>query len=194
MTTVIAIQGETYALIACDSRLSSYDGSDVPYLVTTAGVDTSKVASVGKYLIGAAGDVRAINILHYAFVPPAPKPNLKGKALNQFITTTFIPSLRQCFELHGYAHKESDNTEILIAVNGFIYSIDSDYSWATSTTNTYAIGSGSTYALGALQTMSTRNIPTVQIAKRNALKALRVAAKFDPFTGEPFITYCQGHN
>lgn len=193
MTTVVAIQGDTFAVIACDSRLSAYDGSGIPYLVTTAGVDTSKVALVGKYLIGAAGDVRAINILHYAFTPPTPKANVKGKALNQFITTNFIPALRQCFEAHGYS-KESDNTEILIAINGFIYNIDSDFSWATSTSNTYAIGTGSTYALGALQTMSTRNIPTAQIAKRNALKALRVAAKFDPFTGEPFITYCQTNN
>lgn len=191
MTTVVGIQGDAFALIACDSRLSAYDSSGIPYLVTTAGGDTSKVASVGKYLIGAAGDVRAINILHYAFVPPTPKPNQKGKSLNQFITTTFIPALRECFNSHGYSHNESNNTEILIAVNGFIYNIDNDFSWATSTSNTYSIGTGSTYALGALQSMTTKNKPTVQQAKRNAIKALQVAAKLDPFTGAPFQTFIQ---
>ena len=72
MTTIVAIQGAGYAVIGTDSRISSFDESGMAYQITTLGTGTSKIASNGRYLLGAAGDVRAINILHHAFSPPAP--------------------------------------------------------------------------------------------------------------------------
>ena len=98
MTTILGIQGETFALICVDSRISSFDSSGSAYQVNTLKEGSGKVAVNGKYLLGAAGDVRAINILHHVFQPPIPAVNLKGKKLDQFFTAKFIPSLRQCFE------------------------------------------------------------------------------------------------
>jgi len=198
MTTIVGVQGEGYALLATDSRISSFDDKGSAYQVSTLGGGTSKLAYNGKYIIGAAGDLRAINLLHHAFHPPAPTPSLKGKRLDQFITTKFIPALRELFEEHGYAAPENkDNTHIaehdstvVIAINATIYIIEGDYSWMSDSTGIYATGTGSSYALGALQALLPKN-PTPTQAKQIANKALNIAAKFDPYTGAPHHTYIQ---
>ena len=198
MTTIVGVQGEGYALLATDSRISSFDDKGSAYQVSTLGGGTSKLATNGKYIIGAAGDLRAINLLHHAFHPPAPTPSLKGKRLDQFITTKFIPSLRELFEEHGYAapedksntHIAEHDSTVVIAINATIYIIEGDYSWMSDSTGIYATGTGSSYALGALQALLPKN-PTPTQAKQIANKALNIAAKFDPYTGAPHHTYIQ---
>lgn len=199
MTTIVGIQGDTYALVATDSRISSFDSSGMAFQVTTLGAGTSKIASNGKYILGAAGDVRAINILHHAFNPPAPPANAFGKRLDQFITRQFIPSLRSCFEEQGYAVPERETAEhiaeqgstLIVLVHGTIYIIEGDYSWTSDNNGIYAIGTGSSYALGALQTLAGGKKLTVQQAKTVANKALTIASKFDPYTGAPFQSFVQ---
>ena len=198
MTTIVGVQGEGYALLATDSRISSFDDKGSAYQVSTLGGGTSKLAYNGKYIIGAAGDLRAINLLHHAFHPPAPTPSLKGKRLDQFITTKFIPALRELFEEHGYAapedksntHIAEHDSTVVIAINATIYIIEGDYSWMSDSTGIYATGTGSSYALGALQALLPKN-PTPTQAKQIANKALNIAAKFDPYTGAPHHTYIQ---
>jgi ATP-dependent protease HslVU (ClpYQ) peptidase subunit len=159
MTTILGIQAETFALICVDSRISSFDSSGSAYQVNTLKEGSGKVAVNGKYLLGAAGDVRAINILHHVFQPPIPAVNLKGKKLDQFFTAKFIPSLRQCFENEGYAipdkedkeHMAEQASQILVVIHGSIYVVDGDYSWTSDSSGLYALGTGSSYALGALQ-------------------------------------------
>jgi ATP-dependent protease HslVU (ClpYQ) peptidase subunit len=200
MTTIVGVQGDGFAVICADSRISSMhsDGSQISTLREGSG----KVAVNGKYLLGAAGDVRAINILHHAFQPPAPPPNVVGKKLDQFFTMKFIPSLRECFESQGYATPERDdkehiaeqNSTIIVAVNGVIYVVDGDYAWSSDANGIYAIGSGASYALGAMQVLTRNKKETIQQAKAHAIKALNVAAKFDPHTGAPYHTHIQGKN
>ena len=60
--------------------------------------------------------------------------------------------------------------------------------------STYAMGTGSTYALGALHVLTGSKKLSIAQAKQNILKALGVAAKFDPGTGSPFQTYVQENN
>lgn len=199
MTTIVGIQGDTYAVICTDSRISSFDDSGMAFQITTLGAGTSKVATNGKYILGAAGDVRAINILHHAFNPPAPPLHAYGKKLDQFITRQFIPSLRACFEEQGYANSNRDNgahiaeqdSTIIAVVHGTVYIIESDYSWTSDTSGIYAIGTGSSYALGALQALIGAKKLTAQQAKVLANKALTVASKFDPYTGSPFQAFSQ---
>jgi len=199
MTTILGIQGETFALICVDSRISSFDSSGSAYQVNTLREGSSKVAVNGKYLLGAAGDVRAINILHHVFQPPIPAVNLKGKKLDQFFTAKFIPSLRQCFENEGYAipdkedkeHMAEQASQILVVIHGSIYVVDGDYSWTSDSSGVYALGTGSSYALGALQALHSSTITTPQQAKKIALKAMAIAAKYDPYTGAPFHTFVQ---
>jgi len=203
MTTIIAIQGDNFALMCSDSRVSDVDDAGFSTQMNTLKDGTSKVASNGKYLLGAAGDLRAINLLHHAFDPPSVPAGIKGKKLDQFFTVKFIPSLRECFEQHGYAtpdieekkHIAEHDSVVIVAVSGNIYVIDGDYSWLSDTSGVYALGSGSSYALGALTALMPKNAlktpMNVQSAKKLALKAMSIASRFDPHTGAPYHTFVQ---
>ena len=197
MTTILGYQGDNYALICSDSRISSMDSSGFTSQISTFGA--AKVALNGHYLLGAAGDVRAINILHHVFTPPPPPKSARGNKLDKFITNTFIPALRTCFETSGYAsptnteslHLAEQGSTILVAVNGAIYIIDGDYSWASDTNGLYALGTGAEYALGAMQALDKTRKLQVAAAKGILLKSITIAAKFDPHTGSPFHSFVQ---
>lgn len=199
MTTIVGIQGDTFALICTDSQVSDADDSGYVTQVITMREGTGKVQANGRYLIGAAGDVRAINILHHAFQPPAAPPNIKGRKLDQFFTVKFIPALRECFEAQGYAMPDNDNKEhmaemgssVIVAVNGTVYTIDGDYSWISDANGIYAIGTGAQYAMGALHALQGRKRPSIQAARQYAMKALAAAARFDPYTGSPYHIHVQ---
>ena len=200
MTTIVGIQGEGFSLVCSDSRISDVDDTGYVSQIMTLREGNSKVAINGKYLFGAAGDMRAINILHHAFNPPTPT-NLKGKKLDEFITVKFIPALRECFEQQGYASPESNedkrhiaeqDSTIIVVVNGTIYVVDGDYSWYSDMNGIYVLGTGSSYALGALQAMlGGKKVKTPYQARAMALKSLAIAARNDPHTGPPFQTYVQ---
>ena len=194
MTTIVGLQGDGFAVICVDSRISEVGRFG------TLREGSTKVAVNGKYLLGAAGDVRAINILHYAFNPPAPPPNIKGRKLDEFITQKFIPALRECFESQGYASPDSNeekrhiaehDSTILVVINGVIYIIDGDYAWSAEANGHYAIGSGSDYALGALTAILPYAKFDIASARKAGMKALSIAAKFDPDTGAPFHWFLQ---
>ena len=200
MTTIIGIQGHDFSLVCTDSRISTMDEGGFASQITTLGSNSTKVAENGKYLLGAAGDMRAINILHHAFVPPVLPSGTTGKKLDNFITTKFVPSLRECFEKQGYAapteresssHIAEHGSQVLVSVSGSIYIVDGDYSWTSDIHGFYSIGTGSSYALGALHVLGSSKKMTVIQARRIALKAIGVASKYDPYTGSPFHCYVQ---
>lgn len=200
MTTIIAIQGDGFSAVCVDSRISDIDNSGYISQVFTLKEGNCKVAINGKYLLGAAGDMRAINILHHVFQPPTPPPNLRGKKLDEFVTVKFIPALRECFEQQGYALPDSNeekkhiaehDSTILVSIHGSIYIVDGDYSWASDASGIYALGSGSAYALGALQALVGKKKMTTAHAKLIATKAIAAAARFDPHTGFPYHWFVQ---
>jgi ATP-dependent protease HslVU (ClpYQ) peptidase subunit len=199
MTTILAYQGNDFAVVGTDSRISSFDDGGMVYQITTLGSGAAKVAENGEYLIGVAGDVRAINIVHHAFSPPVASRTVKDKKLDIFMTKSFVPSLRSCFEEQGYAtpekegqqHRAEQASSVLVAIHGTVYVIESDYGWTSDQSGMYAIGTGSAYALGALEALVGRRVLSVEQAKSFVTKALGIAAKFDPFTGGPFKTFLQ---
>jgi ATP-dependent protease HslVU (ClpYQ) peptidase subunit len=200
MTTIVGVQGDGFAVICSDSRISSIDDGGFASQILTLGKNSSKVFTNGKYLLGAAGDMRAINILHHAFIPPVPPTvNLTGSKLDHFITTKFIPSLRECFEKQGYAAPERDESAhiaeqgstIICALNGNIYVVDGDYAWTSDVNGIYALGTGSPYALGAMSILMGSKERTPKSCKDAAMKALKVASLNDPYTGSPFQHYLQ---
>lgn len=204
MTTIIAVQGDGFCVIGVDSRISTFEDSGYASQIMTLREGTTKVAANGKYLLGVAGDVRAINILHHVFQPPQPPINTTGKKLDEFMTAKFIPALRECFEQQGYASPESNeekrhiaehDSTVLVAVNGSVYVIDGDYSWASDATGIYALGSGGAYALGAMQvSVGSKRKMTIPLSKSLSLKALNVASRFDPYTGPPYYWFVQEAN
>ena len=199
MTTIVGIQGDGFAVVATDSRISSFDEKGSAYQYSTLASGTTKIASNGKYLLGAAGDLRAINILHHVFHPPVVAPTVKGKKLDAFITAKFIPAVRACFDEQGYSNPESKesghiaeyDSTIIVVINGTIYIIEGDYSWSADQTGIYAIGTGSPYALGAIQALIPKTAITPQQAKNILNKSLTIASKYDPYTGAPHHTYIQ---
>lgn len=194
MTTIVAIQGEGFAVVGSDSRICDVDENGYVSMTTTLRADSSKVAVNNKYLLGAAGDVRAINILHHAFTPPTPPAGISGVKLDKFFTMKFIPALRACFESQGYALPQKENSahtaeqgsSIIAVVHSTVYLVDTDYSWSNDRSGVYALGSGAQYAIGALHARKPKKEYTVAKARSEALMALNIASKFDPHTGPPF--------
>lgn len=200
MTTIIGIQGDTYAVICADSRVTEVDTNGISTQSMSLKEVGFKIAQNGRYLMGVAGDVRAINILTHSFNPPMPTPTLKGRKLDHFITTKFIPSMRQCFDAEGYSTPITENSEhhsehgsvVMAAVNGTIYVIDGDYAWVSDSYGIYAIGSGAQFALGSLATA----VPTSgkigqRTAKQLAIKAIGIAGRYDPGTAGPYHVLVQ---
>lgn len=187
MTTIVAVQGSAWAVVGFDSRVTEEAGRSY-----TLGRGSAKVMKNGQYLLGAAGDVRAINILAYAFDPPK-AAELVGTRLDRFMTSKFVPALRACFEDHGYAARESKEqathgSTVLAIVNGSIYEIGEDYAWVRDTTGIYSFGSGGDYALGAMYAKHGDDIASLNVAEVQKLvrDSLHIAAKLDPGSGPPF--------
>lgn len=187
MTTIVAVQGQSWAVVGFDSRVTEEGGRSY-----TLGRGSAKVVKNGQYLLGAAGDVRAINILAYAFQPPKAL-DLTGIRLDRFMTSKFVPALRECFEDHGYAAKESKEqaqhgSTVLAIVNGQIYEIDEDYAWVRDTTGIYSFGSGGDYAIGAMYAKSGGEISNLNMADVQKLirESLHIAARLDIGSGPPF--------
>lgn len=182
MTTICAVQGKGWVVVGWDSNVADDGGR--AYL---ADKSWSKVAQRNNWLLGAAGDVRAINLLHHQFEPP--KTDLVGAKLDKFVTATVIPSLRDVFDSNGYISTvrsagEQHGSELLLVVNGTVFEIGSDWSWCRDSDGMYAIGSGGDYALGYLYGQPRFSDP--EKAREGVLKALGIAARFDRYTGAPF--------
>ena len=187
MTTILAAQGDSWAVIGFDSLVSDEGGRSM-----TLATGSAKVVKSGQYLIGAAGDVRAINILSHVFTPPK-VGDLVGVRLDKFVTSKFVPALRTCFEEQGYAPKEAKEratygSVIIMVVNGTVYEIDEDYSWARTASSVYAAGTGSDYALGAVYALlksDTPNILGIEKTKKIVRECVSIAAKLDGSSGPP---------
>jgi len=187
MTTIVAVTGSSWTVVGSDSRVTEEDGR-----VYVLPKGSAKVARNRAYLLGAAGDVRAINILQYAFRPPDAK-NFVGTRLDKFITSDFVPSLRACFNEQGYAsptpnkeHSDESGSIVLAAVNGAVYVIGEDYSWVKDTSGIYGLGTGSPYALGVLYALLPEGADNIDKAKAAVKTALTVAARLDANTSAPF--------
>jgi len=177
MTTLVAIQHENWCIIAADSQATDsvrkYDISP-----------TGKINVNNGYLFASAGLCRGQNLLAYGWTPPRPP---KGN-LDKFITQSFIPSMRQSFIKAGYDMKDdgdiaSFDNDLLIAVRGTIYSIDSSYAWERPSGSVYTAGSGGSYAMGALDAYQVETVDDYEKAITMAIRAVEVAIKRDPYSG-----------
>jgi ATP-dependent protease HslVU (ClpYQ) peptidase subunit len=172
MTTIVGMQTKNGCVIASDSRVA--EGGKVythPQMV--------KAIERGGYLIAGAGDYRALQVILHGWQPPS--VNAKAKQnLYEFAINKVAPSLKATLVETGIEFKSSDSSDykfelqVLIAINGTILEIDSDFAVAMNDTNFYAIGSGGDYALGALH------------AGASVLDAMRIAALNNNATSAPF--------
>ena len=148
MTTLVAYQGEGFAVIGADSRATDEGGR----LVNLA---NPKIVKNGDYLIAVSGASRGGNIAQQGWTPPKPPITRDASKMDIFMTRKFIPSLRKAFIDAGFDGKEDgeaawQDAGFLVAVNGIIYPIFNDYCWDRDVRGIYYQGSGGDVALGAL--------------------------------------------
>lgn len=190
MTTIAAVEGDGWAVLGYDSRVSTtLPGGRIYTMSLTS---TGKIVEVGEYLIGAAGDLRVLNILGYAFKPPTPPRSSAN--LDKFMVTSFIPALRLSLEENGIPLKEhGTGAEIIVAVRGRIYEIGEGFEWCADEHGIYCVGSGSAFALGSLYTsLATKKEYGIEAAKKAVKLSLEVAAALDSGTGLPIFVTTQG--
>lgn len=176
MTTLVAIQGEGFAVIAADTQISA-DGFKSQSV-------NGKICQSGPTVIASAGNLRGINLLQYAWTAPSFG---RYKSTDLYITRAFIPAMRKMFIEHGYDIKDSgfavNGSQLIVAVKANLYIIEPDYAWDRVQSGIYAAGSGSDFAQGAMWSMDGHLQPNLVTAKNICIKAVEAAKFFDSATG-----------
>ena len=186
MTTLVAIQGDGWSVIGCDSRASDDDGRYME-------LATSKIINNSGVLIAVSGASRGGNITQFGWKPPKPRAT---ENLDVFMTKKFIPSMREAFIKAGFEGKEDgdsamQDSNLIVSVNGVIYPIFNDYSWDREARRVYYAGSGGDVALGALEALNYSRITTPEAAEKVVRRAIEIACKHDIYSGGEIHTYVQ---
>jgi ATP-dependent protease HslVU (ClpYQ) peptidase subunit len=186
MTTLVAIQGDGWSVIGCDSRASDEDGRYME-------LATSKIVNNNGVLIAVSGASRGGNITQFGWKPPKPSATID---LDSFMTKKFIPSMRKAFQDAGFEGKEDgdaawQDSNLLVSIRGVIYPIFNDYSWDREARNVYYAGSGGDVALGALEALNYSKISTPASAEKAVRRAIEIACKHDIYSGGEIHTYIQ---
>ena len=164
MTTIVAVQGGSIATIGAESY-TTY--GDRPFFHK----DVKKITRSGRWLIAAAGDANACDLIANIWKPPTPRGN---KSLHNFVATSVIKNLRKMFIDNNYTQQpKDDGFDLLLAANGEVFQITNDFTLLRSGTGIYGIGSGADYAVGAL------------MAGATVEEALKIAIKLDINSGGP---------
>ena len=186
MTTLVAIQGDGWSVIGCDSRASDEDGRYME-------LATSKIVNNNGVLIAVSGASRGGNITQFGWKPPKPGATID---LDTFMTKKFIPSMRKAFQDAGFEGKEDgdaawQDSNLLVSIRGVIYPIFNDYSWDREARRVYYAGSGGDVALGALEALNYSKISTPAAAEKAVRRAIEIACKHDIYSGGEIHTYIQ---
>lgn len=185
MTTIAAIQGEGWAVVAYDSRVCEDNRAFI------LPKDAGKVVRNGQYILGAAGDMRAVNLLAHTLKPPLPAATDVGIKLDKFISSKFIPALKECFDQAQYGEKGEQDSNILVIIHGTIYEIGSGYDWCHEERGFHGLGTGADYALGAMYQASEGKKRTMSHARSSVKNAVAIACRLDPNSGEPICLLTQ---
>jgi ATP-dependent protease HslVU (ClpYQ) peptidase subunit len=185
LTTLAAVQGEGWAVIGYDSRVTEENR------IFSLPKDAGKVVRNGQYILGAAGDMRAVNLLAHTFKPPVPTASEYGTKLDKFMSAKFIPALKQCFDDAQYGEKGETDSSVLALIHGRVYEIGGGYDWCLDETGIYAVGSGSDYALGAMFALTEGKKRTMSHAKSIVKSGIQIATRLDPQTAEPIYIISQ---
>jgi len=181
MTTLVGIQGKDFIVFAADSQITDGDQRIIS-------VETPKIVTLGKYLLGLTGDSRPGDILAYAWKPPT----YRGEDPTQFMGSKVLPSISLAFKEGNY---EIDNKEMnfsfLIGFNGNLFSIGGDLSFNTSERGLFAAGSGGHYALGYSYSLPPKNYNKLLTASVVAEKAVQIASILDINTAPPIQVVAQ---
>jgi ATP-dependent protease HslVU (ClpYQ) peptidase subunit len=175
MTTIIGVEYANRCVVLGDSRIV---GDSKIY----SHPDMVKVITNGNYLVGVAGDVRALQVVLHTWKPPAFLAKDRTNIF-QFMVNKVAPSLKQLVTDAGLLDSKSPDKDfeinVIVGLNGNLFEIDSDFAVSRNSDGYYAIGTGGDYALGALYAGVTPE------------QAAEVAVINDSKTAGPFTTEIQ---
>jgi ATP-dependent protease HslVU (ClpYQ) peptidase subunit len=141
-----------------------------------------KIIRYGDWLLGSAGQFRAIQVVEHFVEPPR---SLKQSTL-RFLIRNWVPKVQQAFEEHGCReqHKNGDDLPscFLIGARDGLFFVGGDFA-----VNQYdpavAIGSGEAAATGAIRALA----PVKELTPHEKIKrALTLAAEHTPSVVPPF--------
>lgn len=140
-----------------------------------------KVFRVSNFVIGYCHSFRLGQLIEHIFEPPPFDKDVNKSQMINYMITEFIPELRCQLESHGYPSNddERDNWSLLVGVNGYLFTIESDFHLGHDETSYASIGAGTEYALGAMHV-------SMKTGKDLALDGLRAAEYFCPYVTMPF--------
>lgn len=177
MTCVVAFKHEGDVWMGADS----------------AGVDTNlglvtrkdpKIYRVGEFLLGFTSSFRMGQLLGHALNVSKRHPSI---SVELYMATTFIDAVRHTLKAGGYARidngEESGGT-FLVAYEGRIFNVSSDFQVGESVHDYDAVGCGAAVALGALHAMSyDQNVAP----HRMIFRALAAAECFSAGVRAPYL-------
>lgn len=175
MTTIIGIQGDGFAILASDS-MTVYDNK--PYMAE----NMAKVVERGDYAFAVAGDALAGHIANHFWKPPRVNRTMDA---DDFVMQRVMPSLRTSFIVNGYEPKPDDKDsgwEMLLAIDGRIWQIDSGFGWTRDDRNLYAIGIGGPIGLGVIASLSAAEADE-ELAVAIAHRAIQISTEYNIYTG-----------
>ena len=189
MTTIAAIQGKNWVVMGADTQSTHGEYRKV-YM------SDDKVINNNGVLIAGCGSGRGTNLVQHVFKSPQPSPGRTIEQLDKWMTTIFIPELRQTFMDHGYDMKDDGDfaqheSVFLVAVQGVVYIIDDDYSWYRDIRGYITSGSGGDFAQGVLFGADQKIFTNLAEAKKAMKKAIEAGIAFDSNSGGEARVYVQ---
>lgn len=160
---------------------------------------TPKIIENEEYLIGVAGSSRGANLVQFGWKPPVPPTKNDIDVLDRFMTTQFIPKMRELFVKAGFDAKSDGDYAVtdsvfLIAINGIVYSIAEDYSWDREVRCIYHQGSGGSLAAAVMTALDVDKSKTPAQATNIIKKAIQAATQWDIYSAPPIYTKIQAYN
>ena len=182
MTCIVAIKDKSALWMGADS--AAVNGWYARTIVSDEKVFIRQsLQGQTGFIMGVAGYPRTTQLLRYKMNIPEIPANEND--LMRYMVTAFIDAMRTCFHEAGHARKKDNeeefDSEILIGVNGRIFTVNTNYQIIESEKPYDAIGCGTDYALGVLYTTEK------EAPRKRIKKALEAAAYFNAGVSEPFV-------
>lgn len=174
MTCIVALRSGGKVFMGCDS-------AGVGGLSLQIRVDP-KIYRVGPVLIGFTSSFRMGQLLGYSLKVPDHDPRM---ALEKYMATDFVNAVRTCLKEGGFARKKEEEESggiFLVAIEGRLFEIESDYQVGERVEPFAACGCGVDLALGSLFTTDESIEP-----KRRLELALLAAEAFSAGVRKPFV-------
>lgn len=175
MTCIVGIAHEGVVYMGGDSCGSDYSWQQV---------GNPKVFIVDdRFIIGCTTSFRMIDLLNYEFEV---EEQTEDQSDDEYMRTTFIRAVRQCFIDNGWMKSPSDKQEggnFLVGYNGNLYEVQDDFSVLNSPEEGISVGSGEQPARGSLYT--TRQFPWTPEQRVEA--ALEAAERVATGVRGPFL-------